>query len=248
MDIKYGFSPIIEAICEFRFEPNQNWDLTTPGILYEKIKERFPLKEQKAVFPTEIQINLKNPPSQIIKQTSQILFYTENKKNSINVGLNSIAIHCLKPYPKWDVFKPNIEFAYKGLSEIVNDLQLKRIGLRYVNEIEIDKAPVDLEKYFKFRPFLGEGLPGEVQNFIVGCESRLKDGQDLCRYHLTSSKGTDKTTNFTLDIDYFINEQDFSKVEPLDWVDNAHKEISNIFEGSITEELRDLFKEKAKKK
>jgi len=42
---KYAKPPIVEAVCEFRLTHDTRWDLTVPGLLYEKLKASFPQKE-----------------------------------------------------------------------------------------------------------------------------------------------------------------------------------------------------------
>lgn len=44
---KYKHPPIVEALCEFQFIPSQPWDITIPGLLYDRINSEFPVKQQK---------------------------------------------------------------------------------------------------------------------------------------------------------------------------------------------------------
>jgi len=54
MGKKYKNPPIVEALCEFQFVPGQPWDITIAGMLYERIKDEFPIKQQHA----EVQIHI----------------------------------------------------------------------------------------------------------------------------------------------------------------------------------------------
>ncbi|QMS90513.1 hypothetical protein HUN01_24125 [Nostoc edaphicum CCNP1411] len=38
---QYPNPPIEEAVCEFRFAPDPAWNLTIPGLFYEKIKDFY---------------------------------------------------------------------------------------------------------------------------------------------------------------------------------------------------------------
>jgi hypothetical protein len=38
MPRRYEETPLVEALCEFRFLGNEAWDWTIPGIVYERIK------------------------------------------------------------------------------------------------------------------------------------------------------------------------------------------------------------------
>ena len=53
MGRRYKNPPVIEVVSEIRFSPDSEWDITIPGMLYEKIRGTFPIKEQKTVFETK---------------------------------------------------------------------------------------------------------------------------------------------------------------------------------------------------
>ena len=48
MSRRYKNSPIIEAICEFQFEENSEWDLTIPGLVYDRVQNEFPIRRHAA--------------------------------------------------------------------------------------------------------------------------------------------------------------------------------------------------------
>lgn len=47
MGKKYKNPPIVEVVCEFRLSDDTLWDLTIPGLLYEKLKDEFLHREQR---------------------------------------------------------------------------------------------------------------------------------------------------------------------------------------------------------
>lgn len=244
MGKKYANSPIIETVCEFRLPPDSKWDLTIPGLVYEKICDEFPNKEQRLIK----EIDLKHGPQgveQQIRTNERILFLTEDRKTFIQVGTHLLAVNCLKPYPTWNKFKPSIEKAFKALSETIVINTFQRIGLRYINRIEIPGQSVKLEDYFEFRPFLGKDLPQNMADFIVGGVLQFHDGRDSCRVQLSKAV-PEKPNNvsFLLDFDFFLaKSQTVSIKQALEWIDNAHQEVEKIFEGCINERLREIFQE-----
>lgn len=46
MPKRYNNPPIIEALCEFQFDEDVQWDLTLIGLIYDKLKDYFPQKKQ----------------------------------------------------------------------------------------------------------------------------------------------------------------------------------------------------------
>lgn len=245
MSRKYSDPPVIEAVCEFRLTPDSKWDLTIPGLIYEKLHEEFPHKEQRLVQEMQIIQSARGIQQQIHPPNERIQFLTEDRKTFVQVGPHLLAVNCLKPYPTWDRFQPRIERAFNALTEVVDIKGLQRIGLRYVNLIEIVGQTVELSDYFEFRPFLGQELPQNMEDFIFGCIFPFADGRDSCRVLLTAAVPEKPTSNaFILDLDYFLAQpQAISVDQALSWVEQAHQRIEELFEECITEQLRESFQE-----
>jgi len=244
MTEKYRNPPLIEAICEFRLMPDSPWDLTIYGLIYEKIKKTFPHKEQRFVQEVEMTQGPKGI-EQKVQVSERTFFYSNDKTIFVQIGQHFLAINCLKPYPSWDGFKPKIEEAFNALISTIDVKELARIGYRAVNHIEIPISRVDLDEYFEFRPFLGKRLPQNMVNFMIGCVLPFFDGRDLCRVQLANAVSeTQGTGAFLLDLDYFLAKSgNVSVTDALGWVEEAHEQVNNTFEGCITDRLREIFQE-----
>lgn len=242
---QYHNPPLVEAVCEFRFTTDTQWDLTIPGLIYEHVGEGFPHKEQRLVQ----ELSIKRGPEELQHQmgtTERMMFLTSDRKTFIQVGPHLLVVNRLKPYPTWAQVKPQIETAFGALTTILEGaVGLERIGLRYINRIEIASESVDVDDYFEFRPFLGKELPQNMTSFIVGCTLPFSEGRDSCKVQLTSTRPEHTDTSaFLLDLDYFVTRpQAVSPDGALEWVETAHQEIENLFEGCIKDPLRVIFKE-----
>jgi uncharacterized protein (TIGR04255 family) len=76
------------------------------------------------------------------------LFFTEDRKMLVQVGPRLLTVNALKPYPHWEGFKPRIEMAWKSLQATIEVQGLERIGLRYINHIELPAQGVELGRIF----------------------------------------------------------------------------------------------------
>ena len=77
---KYRNPPIIEAVCEFRLAPDSKWDLTIPGLVYEKVSKEFPNKEQRLIQEVEITKGSQGIQQQI-RTSERILFLNSDRKS-----------------------------------------------------------------------------------------------------------------------------------------------------------------------
>ena len=241
----YTNPPVIEVVCEFRFTPDTEWDATVPGLMYSDIKDKFPKKDQRITQNIEIPSHNHEMKEVKVQQSKRVVFLTEDGKTQIQIAPRLLAINRLKPYTTWGDFKDNIEHALENLTNNVDIKGLQRIGLRYINQIEIPLKDVELEEYFEFRPELGRELSTTtLMEFMVGCVQPYADRRDHCRIQLRSAIPTNpNSVAFILDMDYFLAKpRAIGSAQALSWVDDAHQTIERIFEGCIKEPLRDVFR------
>lgn len=162
----------------------------------------------------------------------------------VQVGLRLLVVNALKPYPHWKGFKPRIAMVWKILQNTVEVQGLERIGLRYINRIELPAQNVELNEYFEFYPFMGSRLPRHATSFLVGVEFSYADDRDRCRVQLIPIPplGGEGKAAFMLDLDYFlVRSRDVAPTDVLNWIEEAHSRVEEVFEGCITDKLRGMF-------
>jgi uncharacterized protein (TIGR04255 family) len=230
-------------VCEFRFGKGANWDMTTPGIIYNEVRPKFPHKESHVGQEVKLSPDNRMPGAQV-KSVNFARFLADDKKTLMQLGDGTLLISRLNPYTTWQDFKNNIEYALNALKKNVELNSIQRIGLRYLNRIEVPEENPNLEKYFEFRPFLGLNLPKREHNsFIVGCIFPIIGDRESCKIELTTAvpEGSNASA-FTLDLDYSMTKPESIQFDQsLEWIEEAHEGLERFFEGCITQPLRDLF-------
>jgi uncharacterized protein (TIGR04255 family) len=239
---KYRQDPIVEAVFELRLGQDKALDMTVPGLFFEKIASDFPIKEQRQIQEIEI-IGGPKGVERETRNIERIFFFTEDKLQFIQIGSNLFAVHGIKPYPTWPVFRERIE---KGLSTLKSITEIgipERLGLRYINRIEIPSSRIDLDEYFEFAPRLGKKLPQELIGLHQMVMIQPKDSRDQCRMQLFSTlPETPGNSAYILDLDYYWlkpKEMEFEQI--LLWVEEAHTEVKKLFEGCVTSKLIKVF-------
>jgi uncharacterized protein (TIGR04255 family) len=244
MGRRYRNPPVIEALCEFRFESGEPWDMAVPGLVYEKVRDGFPKRRQVQGFETTFASGPKGIQQQIAP-TSLIQFLRDDEKAVIQVGPNLLAVNHLKPYPGWQDFLPLIRRGFEAYCGAASPKGIDRVGLRYINLIEFPGERVELEDYLEFRPFVGPRLPQDHGAFIVGIQVSFENARDALRLQLASSAvETPNVLAVVLDLDYFLVQQGaVPKEQVFDWIEIAHHHLEEVFEACITNRLRQLFDE-----
>lgn len=244
MSIKYSNSPIVEALCEFQFIPSQPWDMTIPGLLYEKISDEFPIKQQQMGFGIGFQPK-EGGIEQRVEMAQRMQFFRSDKSALVQVGPDLLTVNHLKPYPTWEAFKPLISNNLNIYQKIVKPKGFKRIGLRYINKIEFGKSPIELTDYLNYYPFIPTTLPQVHETFQVRVEIPYEEGRDRLLLTLgTAIPEKSEILTLLLNLDYIMALPERILLDQTsDWIEKAHTVIENAFEACITDKCRSLFEE-----
>jgi len=247
MEKKYKSPPVVEALCEFQFVPNEAWDITIPGMLYERIKDEFPIKQQQIGFGVRIvqpreggmrerRMELASPPMQ---------FFSNDKCSLVQVGQDLLTINHLKPYRTWEVFRPSILKVLGKYVDIANPKGFRQIGLRYINKIDFDEHRIEITDYFNYHPTIPNDLPQEHKTFQVTVDIPYEEERDLLRLTLATIIPEEPgVLSLVLDIGYsMVKPEGIGFKQVLNWLENAHLIVETAFEASITDKCRGLFEE-----
>ena len=241
MSRKYESSPIGEAVCELRIAPGTPWDLTVPGLVYQRLKETFPKRRQVKTVGAAL-----TGGAVTTIEMERVQFMQEDERALISISKDSLAVSRLKPYTGWETFRPLILDAFMSYREVTNPTGFQRLGLRYINQINFKESRILLDDFFEFYPFVGKQLPQNHGTFIVGIELPFNDGRDNLRLQLsTNSALPGSGLSLTLDLDYILMDPtnvDLSNLES--WLEQGHSRLAETFEGCLKDSLRRRFHEK----
>jgi uncharacterized protein (TIGR04255 family) len=242
---KYKNPPIVEAVCELRFELEAVPDQSVIEAIFEALKSKFPEKKKPTQQQIQFELNIKEKKEEF-KHSSHPFdqFFSADGKDLVQINKGVISIHRLRPYQSWEVFSETIRLVLETYRKSVRIKSLQRIGLRYINRIEIPAATFNEEDYFHWRPTTPDGIPKDVSSFIVGAVFPFEGGRDSVKAQLVSELPVpivDKSP-FILDVDYSLGSPGTIEEKDIEeWLVNAHNHIIAIFESVSTEKAKLLF-------
>jgi uncharacterized protein (TIGR04255 family) len=241
--------PIVEAVCEFRFD-SPDWDWTVPGLLWNQLKDTFPLKQQfDAVAP--------DAPEEA-EETLGVLrlnFWRQDKTALVRIEPNKLSIVQLKPYAGWPKFKAEIERVLNQYNEVVSSGSITRVSLRYVNRLDLPHGSFHVEDLFNIHPSVpvfGESNVGswfhQVELFKLEEKMKLTVGAGFVPLD-GDGRANEKGAPFhvmVLDIGAQSGFRTLKKEEEIKWLQTAHAEIETLFFGCLTDQyLKTLEPEEA---
>ena len=245
---RYRHPPIEEATCEIRFVPSDAWDPTMPGLVYGELRSEYPAKPvTQGLIEAGIKVTPDGPdgPSVLVRQDlHRVQFRSEDGRRIAAVGPDVLSVHLLRPYTSWEAFREQIRAAIGVYVKVAAPIGISRIGVRYINRIEVQASTVDLPIYFTSPPDPPSTMPQRIRSFITRVEAIYDDSEDT-RVITTfaSSDTTEDRADFILDIDV-VTERSFKTTdlrEVMAAVEDLRDRERTAFEALITDEARGLF-------
>lgn len=240
----YRKPPLIEALCEFQFV-GEEWDWTIPGLIYQELKDRFPQKRQAQVVEFEVQAEHPQFSQRVKGGPGRMQFLRADESALVQVGPNLLVVNHLPPYPHWGEFKVLIFDALSIYQRVARPTGFRRIGLRYINRIEVPETDFDLPTYFNLRPHLPAAIAAPYDTVLmrIGLQYEEDQGQLLLTFARTLD-GDTTASAFILDLDFATTSADELRPDNVrNWVEQAHHRIEMAFEACVTDPLRQLFEE-----
>jgi uncharacterized protein (TIGR04255 family) len=209
--------------------------------MWGELRDIFPDKESRMVANEVVLTQNAGVMNQTLKSDERVLLFTGDKNRYVQIGTRLVSIHNLKHFEAWERdFEQAINGVFDAFTAFVNVDKFQRIGLRFINRIEIPKKS-DLEDYFAFRPLVDQDLKDNIKNLIVGCVFEFRN-RDACRVQLSDVPSEKGNNTYILDLDYFLLQpKAVSAGEAIQWVNDAYRQIVQIFDKCTTDKLKKTF-------
>lgn len=234
---------VTEAVCAFRFDPNQNsWDVTYLANYFNEIKDLGFVKKNE-IKPFQLSFHIKpnegTSSPQMQEGETQMVFKNEDETHAILMGNNYISFHTINHYDGWDKFKPSLieKFLLKyfalGLGKGLLSAQMI-----YINNFNLEQDK-DLSDYLNFVPKMqnfGEG--DEISHFFQSNYGIAPNKQLSLKTILNPNNSGAKNVILECNcIATALTGSDWSKLS-----DDAHQSARNAFIKISTDYFKILIK------
>lgn len=240
----YKNPPIIEAVIELRFVESLN----------EQQLEKLVLKQKsKFIIQTIEEISVKFLPEEKTDQRSKAktrivgykLIDRIDNSNIIQVKYNSISVSRFPPYEGWDELIADIK-KYHAWYTSKKFKPLSRVGIRYINRIDIPAADnkIELEDYFKIYPHVPNTKFPDVNRFVVQTVAAIDDEKMLTLNMGTANEAPLlKHTSIIFDLDVAQSRNlPLNDTKLYRLLEDIRNKKNSFFEDLLTPKCKRLFK------
>lgn len=244
---RYRAAPIIDAVIELRFE-NAISDADRDRVS-KRLADRYPLVEEGTHH--EILLNVR-PGGRFDIQTPAQERITKRRSvdqpDLIQIGGSVFDVATGAPYTHWQNLFDRFVEDWATAKRIWKYRRITRIGVRYVNRIDLEpneKNLIDYEDYLKLRINLPENFP-PTNAYDLGFQFTAEE----IKCGVTVRSGTTAPAvpgkmSFTLDIDVWrLVDVPQKDAEVLELLGEMRKAKNKLFETFITPKARKLFNAK----
>jgi uncharacterized protein (TIGR04255 family) len=229
MPLRYQKPPLIEALCEFRFESSsaQPWDGAVPGLMYAKLGARYPKRDETVALDLAQPGSLPRPRSR---------FFSPDKARLVQLGPDMLVVNALEPHLGWAGLRDEACRVLSEYREVARPARLRTVILRYINRVDVSSmVDVALEDYFTTLPSVPEGMSAPLSAFSIQAEARYEEPDAALRFNLRTLNGTEDQLSFLVDYEHASLDASAPEFDAVPvWLDAAHSRIELAFYGTFT--------------
>lgn len=251
----YDRAPAHEVICQLRFPSILSIEADAPARFQDQIRRAFPqYARRQDVLPPKISrtgndVRVETPPAVINHH-----FLSEDGKWKLNLTKDFIALSTLR-YPGWEEFARRLDRPLASFIQIYAPAWFQRVGLRYRNLVSRERLGLEGVPWSElFAP----AYTGLLREEDVREEDVLGWGADLafrlgasCQAKIHTgpgriqSSGGDAPANaercFLLDLDLSMEGETPCGLAAAA-LETLHAHADRVFEGAVTDRLRDAMR------
>lgn len=239
-------APIAEAVIEFRFSPDSTLDFNALEKIGGTMTDEFPHKENRAQKEMIWDISNKEPVYQIKDLGHVMLILRSAEKNRVvQLRTDRYSFSLVGSYSTWKKFSDEALSAWRkfNIGDRINSLS--RIGIRYVNNLNLPKDRNYMERYLSIPPKIPANVNGRIEGFLnrVIIKNSEIPASSTVALALDHNKISEESFPVILDIDVFYShsiEHNFEEISTI--LEKLRNFKNDIFFNSLSKEGIELYK------
>lgn len=235
----YPNAPVTEAVLEIRVTPAGPIDPMALNdlLLADEYPNKSEIRSVEGTFALgpEIATTARQSPA-------GYLYRSPDDLRVLIARVDLFAASRLAPYRRWEDLRDEAKRLWPKYRDIVQPSAYPRLGLRYVNKLDLPLPMDDLSDYLATAPVIAAGLPQGMIGYLMQLQiPNVENGILLTLRQAMLPIERDAVAPILLDIDVSIAPDGPLGDDDL-WtqIEGLHAEANRAFESCITERTKEL--------
>ena len=242
----YKNPPIFLAILEIRYKNSELKNIEKLSECKNEVLKLFPNSQKQVVGELKLDNLLEGQPtiSQFNRKVDCFLYTSKDKQSEFTISLDRFNYRQSGSYTNFKDFTKNIKTVWKTHHELLKNISIIGISLRFFNKIEIKENIKDPTDFFNISIQAADGVISDlITNYSIRCISRNIEKKKHSIISLSLEPSIESIFPFVLDIDVH-DENIFSNDLKNLWdrFEVLRIEKDNLFNRILTEKTKSLFK------
>jgi uncharacterized protein (TIGR04255 family) len=234
-------APITEAVLDIHVRLREGFGLGNLQPLQARVIESYPIKKERRQFTQTLQMREGKSAGETTQLVDGFMFCTADEKQVFQARMDGFSFNRLKPYKTWEALRDEARMLW-GLYEEVASPEIQRIGLRYINRMDLPMPVRDFKDYLTAGPPVPEGLPQGVSSFftrVVIAEPKIQATAIITQVFEQIVDPNFLPVYLDIDVSKQLEPAEVGKV--WEFFETLREFKDRIFFSSITESAKELF-------
>lgn len=242
-------APIREALIDIHVALPAESTLEVLAQYHEPLKDRFPKRREREIWQSEFRVQPGADPVAKTgpKRIDGYLHTSDADGKIVQARCDGFTFNKLRPYTDWATLSAEARELWEHYQRLAKPANVTRLGLRYINRIEVPLPIRDFREYCPLFPDLPPGVPQSLSEFFMRFVAPVPDIPNVMSIVTTTFElpvpGGAKLP-LILDIEVFESFELLAPdTEPM-WqkLDRLRMVKNDIFFASVTEAAKALFR------
>ncbi len=240
----YKSAPIAEAIIQLQFEDGLS-DRDVDRVA-AKSESFYKVGQEMQDFNVQVNVAHGSPIPSLVGEKRWRKLATSDGADLLILHRHNFTVARLAPYRGWEELFGRFVRDYEVVHKIVGYRKVNRIGVRYINRIDIpipDKSGADVSKYLNVYPFTPHIGPEQMRGMYTRFETH--DDRAGTVVIVTVAAADPVLINhdsYLLDIDVVKTDNiSANRKEIIDQVDSLRHTKNQMFEALVTDAAKTRF-------
>src|SRR5437870_986367 len=163
-------APIAEAILDIQVQFASPVELARLEAFHDLIRADYPVKTSRVKWQGQIELGQERVAQEVRRGAQGFMFRSADDTRVVQARQDGFTFNWLKRYHTWEALRDEARRQWERYREAFHPEAVTRLGLRYVNRIEIPLPFNDFREYVKTAPDVAPGLPQGLSALFMRLE------------------------------------------------------------------------------